>query len=56
MFLDLTAAGVDASSADIDDKRYAFHIMTVKHFTDENGQAFLQKKFVAYIFIMYDIN
>ena len=56
MFLDLTAAGVDASSADIDDKRYAFHIMTVKHFTDENGQAILQKKFVAYIFIMYDNN
>ena len=44
MFLDLTAAGVNSSSADIDDKRYVFHIMTVQYRTDEHGQQQIQKK------------
>ncbi|XP_019855162.1 PREDICTED: DCC-interacting protein 13-alpha-like [Amphimedon queenslandica] len=36
ILLDLTAAGVDASSTDIDDRRYAFQIITVQQ-TQQGG-------------------
>lgn len=42
--MDLTAAGVDASSTDIDDKRYVFNIMTLQQVTEENGNSYIQKR------------